>query len=117
MIDFMKPFKWLWSFINSDKAKAAFQRIDAMIKEAMPIVEEIASLTPTRSDDEIIALFEKYALPFDTQAEAWLALPVDQRGKALLYAGEQELAKQFPATPLNEISSAVSLAVSLLKSK
>lgn len=111
----LTPFKKLWSLINSEKAKQVAQAIDGMLEKALPLVRTIAALTPTRSDDELIRLFERFGNPVRTQVNTWLALPVDQRGKALLAIGEQELQKHFPGVPLNQISAAISLAVSLMK--
>lgn len=109
----LAPFKAIWKFINGSKAEASFNRIDSMIEVALPIVKRIAELTPTRDDDEILKLFTDFGL--GVPLAAWRMLPLDERGKVLLSVGEKALAKQFPQAPINEISSAVSLAVSALK--
>ena len=79
-----------------------------MIALALPIVERIAALTPTRSDDEIVRLFREYTIP---QAETWLALPREQRGRALLQVAAVQLKRLTPDAADRIIDLAVQLAV------
>lgn len=108
------PFFWLWRLVTGDGVKKALSTVDALIVDALPIVKQIASLTPTRADDEMIRLFETFGQP---AIEKWLALPPAQRGKALLSVGEAELQKAYPDLPLNQISAAVAFAVTLMKNQ
>lgn len=94
-------------FVAGDRAKAAVAQAVAMVKQALPIVEAIALLTPTRADDEIVALFKAYGLP---AVEKWLELPADRRGAALFEAASQLLARQFPGVLMNIINTSVQMA-------
>lgn len=106
-------FKKLWRFVTGDKLKGILQRIDNMVGVALPIVEEVAALTPTRSDDEIVALFKRFRIT----VEGWLGLPQDQRGAALLHAATSEIGKLYPNVPVSQIQTAVQLAVTVMKAK
>jgi hypothetical protein len=85
-----------------------------MIALALPIVERIAALTPTRSDDEIVRLFCEYTIP---QAETWLALPREQRGRALLQVAAVQLKRLTPDAADRIIDLAVQLAVVQFRSE
>jgi hypothetical protein len=106
--------KWIKSL--SRKLAAYFsgrasQDVSAAIEMfalALPIVERIAALTPTRSDDEIVRLFCEYTIP---QAETWLALPREQRGRALLQVAAVQLKRLTPDAADRIIDLAVQLAV------
>ena len=107
----LKWFQQLWKWAMNDHTIAVLRRIDDMIGIALPIVKQIAALTPTRSDDEIIALFEKFKL----QVDGWLGLAPESRGAALLHAATAELQKRYPDAPINQLQSAIQLAVSVMK--
>ena len=51
------------------KVNAALSATFDVIQEALPVCELIASLTPTRADDEIIALIKRYAVPLAIPAK------------------------------------------------
>ena len=85
-----------------------------MIALALPIVERIAALTPTRSDDEIVRLFREYTIP---QAETWLSLPREQRGRALLQVAAVQLKRLTPDAADRIIDLAVQLAVVQFRSE
>lgn len=74
---------------------------------ALPIVERIAVLTPARSDDEIVRLFRDYTIP---HAETWLALPREQRGRALMQVAAVQLKRLTPEAADRIIDLAVQLA-------
>lgn len=108
------PLKWftqLWHWANKDNTIAILRRVDDMVGMALPIVRQIAALTPTRTDDELLALFERLKIPIDK----WLGLPQDQRGAALLYAATTELQKRYPDAPVNQLQTAIQLAVTVMK--
>lgn len=46
--------------LNAKKAETVFDTVDDVVQYAMPIVQTVAMMTPTRSDDEIV----KAALEF-----------------------------------------------------
>ena len=102
------PFIKAWKFINSDKADKIAKYLQDLMLQALPIVKLVASLTPTRIDDELIALFERFALP---GVEEFLKLPIDQRGKALFEVAVKEMQKKYPNLPLTVIHKAVQDAV------
>lgn len=106
------PFIKVWQFINGPSGEKVAKLIVQMSITALPIVEAIAAITPTQADDEIIALFKKYALP---GVEKYLAFPPGQRGIALSDAAVSELAKDFPGTPTYLLKLAVEQAVAKYK--
>lgn len=77
-------------------------------KTALPIVGFIAALTPTRVDDEIVDLFERFAVP---GVDAWLALPKEQRGRALMQVAADQLKRAAPNEAAGVIDLAVQVAV------
>lgn len=107
-------FQKVFGFFSSDKAQAIAQKIQEYAVTALPVVEFIASLTPTRADDEIIALFKRFALP---KVEAYLALPQEDRGAALMAVAVSELTKRYPEAPVSQLRAAIELAVSLSRAK
>lgn len=96
------------SFLTGGATKAA-EIVQRIALEALPIVDLIAGLTPTRSDDEIIALFRRFALP---AADYWLSIPPEKRGAALLDAGTQYLKNtKFPSVDIHLIQAGLQLAL------
>ena len=95
-------------FFTSGKAEAALTQAAEMVPKALPIVRALSALVPNRTDKEIEAAFEKYAVPFSAQI---LSTPLAQRGYILLQLASQILAAQFPGTATNILNTAVQLAV------
>lgn len=87
-------------------------RVSVLVSEALPIVELVAKLTPTRVDDEIVELFRFLKLPNE---DAWLKTPVNDRGLVLLKAASDVMQKKLPHIPYTVIVSAVQLAVARFK--
>jgi hypothetical protein len=108
---FLGWFKKAWAFVTGDRAKAALHRIDGMIEVALPIVREVAALTPTRSDDEIVALFEKYRI----SVKGWLGLDDASKGAALLQAASSKLQEYYPNVPWSQVQAAAQLAYVVAK--
>lgn len=108
-----KFFQSIFAWFSSDQAQQIAKSIVSYSNAALPVVELIASLTPTRADDEIIALYKRFALP---KVEAYLALPKADRGAALVNAAVAELQKQFPDAPISQLRASIELAVQLMKS-
>lgn len=81
-------------------------------KKALEIAKIVAALTPTRGDDELIALFERYLVP---NLAIFLQLPVQQRGIALLEAAATELGRHFPDASRTALDAAVISAVGSIK--
>lgn len=111
MKSFLNFFKSLWSKISPALNKS-LQLIDTISHQALPVVEMIAALVPNQSVSEIVALYEKYGL---ANLDAYLALPVDDRGAALANAALQLLKKRFPQASTTELKTAVQAAVTKLK--
>ena len=100
------------SFFVSGKAEAALNLAAGLVPKALPIVQELAALVPNRTDQEIAAAFEKFAIP---SAAQYLAAPQAHRGYVLLDIATQVLATRFPGVATNILNTAVQLAVTGLK--
>lgn len=106
--------KWIKAFYLKMLAYVsgrAAQDIAAAVeltKLALPIVQRVAILTPTRSDDELLRLFQDYAVP---GVENWLQLPEAQRGRALMQVAATQLKRVAPDTVDRIIDLAVQAAV------
>jgi len=96
------------AFFTSGKAEAALNQAAELVPKALPIVQEIAALAPNRTDQEILAVFQKFAVPGAAQ---YLATPVAQRGYVLLQLASQVLAAEVPGVATNILNTAVQLAV------
>ena len=101
-------FDWIGSLFHKlhdifagDKARAAFDRVLSISQLALPIVKEIAAITPNRTDDEIVAAYEKYGVPLLKGSPAdllrWLVAHV--------------LRQQGEDAPNNEVNAGIELAV------
>jgi len=103
-------FKWLGSLFAKlpGIASTVAEKIQEISAAALPVVKLIAELTPTRADNEILELFERFLIG---GARDYLALPMDQRGPALLKVATTVLARQFPGVPVVQIQAAVQLAL------
>lgn len=117
----MNPFKAigslfvkLFNLFKSDKLAAALERVKQLAEAALPVIEYIASLTPTRIDEEIIALFKRFALP---NVDKYLALPANERGQALMDAAISAMEKKYPSAPLQEIRAAIEMALVASRNK
>jgi len=95
-------------FFRSGRAEAALNQAASLIPKALPIVEEIAALAPNRTDREIVAAFQKFAVP---GAQQYLAAAPAQRGYVLLQLATQVLAAEAPGVATNILNTAVQLAV------
>ena len=100
------------SFFASGKAEAALNLAAGLVPKALPIVREIAALVPNRTDQEIAAAFEKFAIPAAAQ---YLAAPQAHRGYVLFDLATQVLAAQFPGVATNILNAAVQFAVTAMK--
>jgi hypothetical protein len=103
-----KSVQKIVEFFTSAKAEAALNQAAALVPKAMPIVQDLAALAPNKTDQEILAAYQKYAVPFASQL---LTTPVPQRGYLLLQLASQVLAKNVPSVAGNIIDTAVQLAV------
>jgi hypothetical protein len=100
------------SFFVSGKAEAALNLAAGLVPKALPIVQEIAALAPNRTDQEIAAAFEKFAIPAAAQ---YLAAPQGHRGYVLLDLATQVLATEVPGVATNILNTAIQFAVTSLK--
>jgi hypothetical protein len=96
------------AFFASGKAEAALNQAAELVPKALPIVQEIATLAPNRTDQEILAVFQKFAVPGAAQ---YLATPTAQRGYVLLQLATQVLSAEVPGVATNVLNTAVQLAV------
>lgn len=100
-------FLRLFSYVTGRAARDITTALN-LVDDAMPIVRTIAAVTPTRTDDELVKLFEQFAIP---QVDAWLALPANQRGRALLHVASSRLKRITPDSADRIIDLAVQIAV------
>jgi hypothetical protein len=106
-------FGGVWKFLTGPKGEKVAEMILQYTDIALKIVKAVAAMTPNRSDDEIIALFEKYGV---ANLHAYLALPIADRGPALLAAATTELARFVPAgTPATILQTAIQIALANIK--
>lgn len=105
---FGKVFGWLLT----DGATAAAEAVQKISIEALPIVDLIASLTPTRADDEIVATFRRFGVPL---ADFWLSVPQSRRGPALLELATEVLRKDNQGAPTHQLQAAAQNALVLLR--
>jgi|SRR5579863_304397 len=103
-----KLFQKIVGFFKSGKAEAALSEVADLVPKALPIVQEIAALAPNKTDQEILAVFQKFAVPGAAQ---YLSTPVAQRGYVLLQLATQVLSQEVPGTATNILNAAVQLAV------
>lgn len=96
------------AYFTSGKAEAALNTAAELVPKALPIVQEIATLVPNRTIQEIAGAFETYAVPFSQEL---LSTPLAQRGYLLLELATQVLAKEVPGVATNILNTAVQLAV------
>lgn len=45
------------------KVNAALGQAETLVQQVLPVVEAIAAATPNKTDDEIVAVVKKYAVP------------------------------------------------------
>lgn len=95
-------------FFVSGGAEAALTQAAELVPKALPIVQEIAALAPNRTDQEILALFQKFAVPGAAQ---YLATPAEKRGYVLLQIASEVLAAEVPGIATHILDTAVQLAV------
>jgi len=96
------------AFFQSGKAEAALTKAAELVPKALPIVEQLNAIAPNRTDQQIEAAFQKYAVPFSSQI---LATPMAQRGYVLLQLATQILSIEFPGVATYILNTAVQLAV------
>ena len=98
----------LVGYFRSGKAEAALNQAASLVPKALPIVQEIAALAPNRTDQEILAAFQKFAVPGAAQ---YLAAPTAKRGYVLLQLASEVLAAEVPGVATHVLDTAVQLAV------
>jgi flavoprotein len=102
------------AFFSSAKAEAALNQAAALVPKALPIVQELAAIAPNKTDQEILAAYQKYAVPL---ASHLLTANLAQRGYLLLQLATQVLAKNVPNVATNILDTAVQLAVTGTKAQ
>jgi hypothetical protein len=107
-------FSALGGFIKGGGAERAFGKVAEIVPRALPIVDAIAALTPTRADDEILAAFQHFGVPLLLRVEE---TPAEKRGLLLFDLATGVLGKRYPGTATNLIQSAVQIAVTAHKAR
>lgn len=95
-------------YFQSGAAQRSLDRAVDLVPRALPIVEQLAKLTPTRADDELVAAAKAFGL--EARAADYLALPMERRGLALLAIATDALAILAPGAPTSILNTAVQLA-------
>lgn len=96
------------SFFTSGKAEAALNQAVELVPKALPLVQDLAKLTPDKTVQQIAAAFQKYGVPF---SQALQSTPVASRGYLLLHLATQVLANEVPGVATNVLNTAIQLAV------
>jgi hypothetical protein len=102
------------SVFRSNQLQVRLAQAYNILKDVLPVVEEITALTPTRADDEIVALIWHYVLP---PAET----PMTDQEKAdylkntAVTVVKRELSQA--GVPDSVIALAVELAVQVVKAR
>ena len=93
-------------FGDGNAVKKVLDQAYGLLTAALPIVEDIAKLTPTRADDEIVALIRKWGLKLHVLTYT------DERSKGLFLhqIAAASLKRVFPGMPNSVIDLAVQLA-------
>lgn len=102
---FTNWMRWLYG----DRTLMLVQR---MTQEALPVVRIIADLTPTRADDTIVRLCERFMLP---ALEWYLTIPEESRGIVLADIAVREVNKKFPNAATHQLRLSVEAAVAALR--
>lgn len=100
------------SLFQSKASKAALTNAASLVTLATPVVQEIAVLTPNRTDDEIAAAYQKFGVVL---SQAALATPVAQRGELLAELATQVLAAKYPGVATSIVNAAVTLALTCVQ--
>ena len=103
-----------WFQGSHPKVQAALDQAAHIAQVALPIVEQIAALTPTRTDDEIIAAYKHFAVPV---IDAQVSGGIGGAGAALLSLGTAVVQAQFPGLPVSLVQTGVQLAVTAYKAQ
>lgn len=104
-------FARIVSFFTSDKLQHRLSQAYDILETVLPIVEQIAAITPTRADDEIVALAHQFLVPFPER-------PMTEAQKAEYLRNTAVIAVRRTLTkfvPDSVIGLAVELAVNVVK--
>lgn len=99
------------SLFNPQTAAAIQRGLEAAapyIGPALEVVKLIAAVTPTRADDEIVKLIERYVSPVVLTPEA-------DRAEVLRKIAVAELEKRFPGVAERVLNRAIEIAYGALK--
>lgn len=110
-MNFFKPFKAIGKFFKnvfSKKTLAAIEstlnKVGPIVQVALPVVRQIAALTPMRTDDEILRLLDYYGITKVVTAE-------NNRSIVLRDVAVEALKKKYNLT--DQETSLLNLAVEL----
>ena len=100
------------NYLFSGEAEKRAEQVLNLVDNAMAMVRVIARMTPTRSDDELIKLYDTYAVP---NVQIWLGLPPEKRGPALMEVGVSALSKAVPSVERDVVRMALQTAFFIIK--
>ena len=105
-------FKKVESFFTSGKALQVESELAGLVQMALPIVQDIAALTPSKTVQEITAAYTKYGIPLAQQVTA----DPTSTGNALLNLATAVLQKNHaPTAAISLLNTAVQMAVTVAK--
>lgn len=109
-------FDRIAAWFGSPQVKHTFEQVAGLVSMATPIVAAIAALTPNRTDDEIMAAYQRYGVPLTTVFQAGDQTAI---GNALLNLATSllraKLGDQQGAVATNLLQTAIQIAVTALK--
>lgn len=108
-------FSAIGHFFTSPKAQAIERAIEQAAVDAQPLVEAISLAVPNRTFQQVVAAYEKYAVPF-AMTELQLSDPA-QQGLALRDLATAVLKKNHQDKGANVLNAAVELAVAANSAK
>lgn len=101
-------FKKVESFFTSGEATKVAQEVATLAEQALPIVQDIASMTPNKTVQEVEAVAQKYGVAIGSIASENSA----QIGNTLLNIATEVLQKNHaPTASVSLLNTAVQMAV------
>ena len=101
-------FRELFSRETADAIERGIEAAVPYIRPALELVKIIAALAPTRANDEIVRLIERYAVPI-------VLTPGADRGAILRQIAVAELQKRFPEVPERVLNRALEIAYGAIR--
>ena len=106
-------FAKIEAIFNSPAIEAVEKEVETLVPLALPIVQEIAALTPNKTVQEVAVAYEKFAVPLARE----IGSDATSIGNALLNLATTVLQKNHaPAAAISLLNTVVQIALMGLKS-